>query len=177
MKKWQSALMVLAALAVVAPFIIKIQSRLSQAQAQAQAQAQDEERPRGLAALAESAKRTGLLVIEQSGAMKTTVIIHSAKTWQSDENIAIPTAGNAFFVVDLSLRNDSDRRYTLIPLDQCSVKTSDGRIYKAVAQGPKPRLRRRTMMAGDEARGYVCFEVPADESLDSLVWLFRAFPL
>ena len=171
MKKRQTALMVVAAVALATLVVVQVQIRLSQAQDQAIETRND---PEGFA---DDMKSAGVAILLQGGLAKTTVTIHSSESWKSDDGIATLKADHGFFVVDLSLLNDSGRSFELIPLDQCFVRTSEGRYYRAVALGPEPLLTRRAMKKGDATRGYVCFEVPTGETLADFVWLFRTFPL
>lgn len=162
-------LIVVAALAVAAPFVMYAQRQLPQ-----------EEEPIAAGpslSYATYMQVNGAAALMRSGFARTTVTVHAFERWRSADDAAQPAPGNAFYALDVSLFNDTGLDYNLDPLGQFFVVTTGGDAYWPANTGPKPRLRKRKMENGAKTRGFVCFEVPEDAALSHFVWGYQKYPL
>lgn len=167
--KWSFILIAVAALAVAIRLVIHFESKLPQS-------AEPLEEVPGMS-YAVFMQTNGAAALRRSGFARTTVTVHSFEPWHTLDDSVEPAPGNSYFVLDVSLWNDTGLSYNLDPLGQFFVVTSDGDAYWPSRGGPKPRLSRRSMEHGAKTRGLVCFELPDGESAVHFVWGYQKFPI
>ncbi len=167
--KWSFVLIAVAALAVAIPLVLYFGGTSTTDPEPV------EEHP-GVS-FASFMQANGAAALKRSGFARTTVTVHSFEPWRSPDDAAKPAPGNAYFALDISLWNNTGLFYNLDPVGQFFVVTADGDAYWPSEVGPTPRLPKRKMEDGAKTRGFVCFELPEDESATHFVWGYQKYPL
>ncbi len=90
------------------------------------------------------------------------VRIDNVKRSQGNPQSLIPNSGNEFLVVDLYIKNKSNRITQFFPSTQTYIKDASGRTYTLGVAELRNAFQAGDIAPGDNVKGELAYEIPAN---------------